>query len=261
MRGTKADVLNRRDELLAYIINKEETTIEELAMVFSVSTLTIRRDIEELKNNDVVSVRNGFVRITDNRKFFFRDKSFYVERKRIQMRAAELIEDGDVIYINTSFTALGMLEFIQNTYCTVVTNNSHIFDLNLDNRIIPILTGGEIRQPRSSLSGEYTLEMLNRIRANKCFVGVDGISLDGTAFVRNGGALSCSVHHEAIINETMLKNCTGKRYITVLSNRFGRIDRFSCGTLDNVDGIITDSQANPLDVSELKSRGIEVLLV
>ena len=157
MRGTKADVLNRRDELLAYIINKEETTIEELAMVFSVSTLTIRRDIEELKNNDVVSVRNGIVRIKDNRKFFFRDKSFYVERKRIQMRAAELIEDGDVIYINTSFTALGMLEFIQNTYCTVVTNNSHIFDLNLDNRIIPILTGGEIRQPRSSLSGEYTL--------------------------------------------------------------------------------------------------------
>ena len=107
MRGTKADVLNRRDELLAYIVNKEETTIEELAMVFSVSTLTIRRDIEELKNNDVVSVRNGIVRIKDNRKFFLRDKSFYVERKRIQMRAAELIEDGDVIYINTvSYTHL-----------------------------------------------------------------------------------------------------------------------------------------------------------
>ena len=160
MKSSRVDVQNRRDKILDYIISKEEVTLDELAMFFSVSSITIRRDIEELRNNRQIDVRNGVVTINPKYKGFIKDYNHSLERKLIQKKAAELIDDGDVIFINTSFTALGVLDYIEDKYCTVVTNNTHILDLDLSGDIIPILTGGEIRQPRSSLSGEFGLLLL-----------------------------------------------------------------------------------------------------
>lgn len=262
MRNSIAEVQERRKQLLDYLISVNESSIEKLAMVFSVSTITIRRDIEEFRANGMVNVRNGIVVVTDAYRKKLRDDSFSFEKRQIQRKAATLVEDRDVLFINTSYTALGILEYITDVYCTVVTNNTHILDMSLGSNISVILTGGEVRQPRSSLSGEYTLELLRKIRANKCFIGVDGICLESGSMVVGGvsGELSCSVLHESRVNEMMLRCCTGKRYVTVTSDRINHTDRFSCGSLSLVDGLITDNRANPLFVSDLKALGVEVLL-
>ena len=261
MKSSKAEVQNRRDKLLDYIVSKDKVTLDELAMFFSVSAITIRRDIEELKNNRQVDIRNGIITINPKYKSLIKDYHHSNERRLIQEKAAELVEDGDVIFINTSFTALGVLEYIDNKYCTVITNNTHILDLDLDSNIVPILTGGEVRQPRSSLSGNFALDTLRKVNANKCFIGVDAISLEGGALVGSGGELYCAVNHESIINSAMLNYCSGKKYIVLTSDRINRIDRFSCGSLANVDAIITDKRIDPLASRELKSRGVEIILV
>ena len=49
MKSSKEEVQNRRDKVLDYIVSKETTSIDELSMYFSVSSITIRRDIEELQ--------------------------------------------------------------------------------------------------------------------------------------------------------------------------------------------------------------------
>lgn len=258
MKSSKAEVQNRRDKLLDYIINKEEVSLEELALFFSVSSITIRRDVEELRNNDQVFLRNGIVSINPRYKALLKDNHYAAERKLIQVKAAEFVDDYDVIFINTSFTALGILNYIEDRFCTVITNNTHILDLDLGQNIVPILTGGEIRQPRSSLSGEFALNMMNSVKANKCFIGVDGISLEGGSL---RGELSCAVHHEAIINGYMINHCAGKKYVVVTSERLNRADRFSCGDLTMIDAIITDKRADTLTVNELRNRDIEVILV
>lgn len=260
MKSSKAEVQERRDQLLDYIISKQEVTIDELALFFSVSSITIRRDIEELRGNGLVEIRNGIITVNPKYMNLLKDSHHANERKMIQKKAATLIEDGDVIFINTSFTALGILKFIEDKFCTVVTNNTHILDLDLGSNIVPILTGGEVRQPRSSLSGEFAIEMLRNINANKCFIGVDGISLDGKALVGSGGELYCAVHHEAAINGAMLNYCIGKKYVVVTSDRLNRVDRFSCGSLGSVSALITDKTADHLTISELKNRGIDIIL-
>ncbi len=261
MKSSKAEVQKRRDKLLDYIISKESTSIDELAQYFSVSAITIRRDVEELRSNDQVDLRNGTVTINPRYKRNLKDNHHALERKAIQKKAAKLIEEGDVIFINTSYTALGILEYIEDKFCTVVTNNTHILDLNLPANIVPILAGGEIRQPRSSLSGEFTIDVLRKVHATKCFIGVDGISFEGGSFVGGGGQLYCAVHHESIINGVMLNSCIGKRYIVLTSERLNRTDRFSCGNLSLVDGVITDHRADTFSINELKSRGIEVIII
>ncbi len=260
MKSSKAEVQKRRDSVLNYIISKETVTLDELAVYFSVSTITMRRDIEELRSNNQIDIRNGIITVNPHFKSLLKDNYHSAERKLIQRKAAQLVEDRDVIFINTSFTALGVLEYVQDTFCTVVTNNTHILDLNLSPNIIPILTGGEIRHPRSSLSGEFAVEMLKKVNATKCFIGVDGISLESGALLGSGGELSCSVHHEAVINGTMINYCSGKKYVVVTSDRLNRADRFPCGNLNKIDAIITDKRADTYVVSELRARGIEVIL-
>ena len=261
MKSSKAEVQERRDKVLDYIIDKETTTLDELALFFSVSAITIRRDIEELRSLDKVDMRNGVVSVNPRFKRFLKDNHYASERKAIQKKAAQFVEERDVIFINTSYTALGILEYIDDKFCTVVTNNTHILDLTLPQNIVPIMTGGEIRQPRSSLSGEFTIDMIRAVNATKCFIGVDGISLEGGALMGGGGGLYCAVHHESVVNSTMLNSCKGKKYIVVTSERINRTDRFSCGNLSMIDGIITDAKADHHAVKELQERGIEVILV
>ena len=116
MKSSKEEVQNRRDKVLDYIVSKETTSIDELSMYFSVSSITIRRDIEELRNNDMVDMRNGIVTINPRYKRHLKDNHHAAERRQIQMKAAKFIEDGDVIFINTSYTALGILEYIEDIY-------------------------------------------------------------------------------------------------------------------------------------------------
>ncbi len=261
MKSSKEEVQKRRDEILDYIISKETTSIDELALFFSVSTITIRRDIEELRSNDQVDMRNGIVTINPRYKRHLKDNHHAPERKAIQKKAATFVEEGDVIFINTSYTALGILEYIDGKFCTVITNNTHILDLNLGQNIVAILTGGEIRQPRSSLSGEFSIDTIRKVHATKCFIGVDGISLERGSYVGGGGDLTCAVHHEAIINGAMLSSCVGKRFVVVTSERLNRADRFSCGNLSMVDAVITDHRADNFIINDLKSRGVEVYIV
>ena len=242
-------------------MSKDEVTFDELAVFFSVSAITIRRDVDELKANNIVDVRNGIITVNPKTKGLIKDRHNRNERRAIQKKAAELIQDRDVIFINTSFTALGILEFVEDKYCTVITNNTHILDLDLGYNITPILTGGEIRQPRSSLSGEFTLEMLRSVNANKCFIGVDAISLEGGSLMGSGGEMYSSVHYEAVVNAAMINNCTGENYVVVTSDRLNRVDRFSCGNLLKVSAIITDNRADTHVINELRARGTKVILV
>ncbi len=261
MKNSKAEVQDRRDKEFNYILSKNEVSIDELALFFSVSSITIRRDIDEMRSNGLVDIRNGVVTINEKYRKNLKDNYHSSERKLIRKKAAQFVEDGDVLFINTSFTALGILEYIEDKHCTVITNNTHILDLELGSNITSILTGGEIRQPRSSLSGEVALDMIRRIHADKCFIGVDAISFEGGAIMGAGGELYCSVHHEAAINKMMLNNCSGKKYVVLTSDRLNKTDRFSCGNLSGIDAIITDRRADIHAVNELKSRGINIILV
>ncbi|MEE3425196.1 MAG: DeoR family transcriptional regulator, partial [Erysipelotrichaceae bacterium] len=79
MKSSKEEVQNRRDKVLDYIVSKETTSIDELSMFFSVSSITIRRDIEELRNNDMVDMRNGIVTINPRYKRHLKDNHHAAE--------------------------------------------------------------------------------------------------------------------------------------------------------------------------------------
>ena len=253
MRSSKAEIQQRRENIITYLLENGESKIEDIASSLSTSTLTIRRDIEEFKESNIIGQRNGNLKLSEDFHLKLKKNKYSAERKAIQHETAGLIEENDVVFINTSYTALGVVKYIHNINCTVITNNINIVNIERDKSIVAIITGGEIREPRSSIVGEIAYNTISQIKANKCIIGVDGISLES--------GLSSSVLHEAGITELMLKSCKGKRYVLASSERLNHTDKFFCGNLDLVDCIITDNKAEMLTVYELQRRGIEVILV
>ena len=185
---------------------------------------------------------------TDNREA--EDK----EQKHIIARyAAELVEDGDTIFINSSSTALLMLDYLKGKSVIVVTNNGFAVGHPHDPQVEIIMTGGEIYQRRKSLVGEFALQTLTKINADKAFIGVGGISVSS--------GITTSVLPETAINEMMMRRCQGSCYVLAARQKIGREHNFLSGTIDKIDTLITCPGASADEIKNLRAHGVEVIEV
>lgn len=251
MKSTKKEIKKRKNSIINYLKNKGQTSIEDIALYFSMSTLTIRRNIEEFKRKGIIEQNNGKLKLVDNPKTNFILNEFDKEKQLIQIKTASLIKENDIIFINNSYTALGCLKYVKNTTCTVITNNLNIVNLDLDPKINTLITGGELKEPRSSLIGDITKKNILSINATKCIIGVDGLDLD------NG--LSILDYNESSITECMIKSSVYDRIVVCTSNKINKTDGFFTGKIDSITKVVTDNRIDMLLVYELKNRGIEVL--
>ena len=197
MKRSKALVAGRRDEITAILEGRGQVSVAELAEHFDVSALTIRRDLDYLESQQVLTRQYGTATLLNP---FGRPSGSRQIRanKAIAREAARHVEDGDCIFINTSSTALGLLEFITAQDVTVITNNGKALMLEERQNVSVLLTGGEIRPPRASMTGEIAMETIKRVTAAKSFLGCTGLSA-------NFG-LTSATSPEPAINSVMLEH-------------------------------------------------------
>ena len=195
MKRSKALVASRRDEITAILEVRGQVSVAELAEHFDVSVLTIRRDLDYLESQQVLTRQYGTATLLNP---FGRPSGSRQIRanKAIAREAARHVEDGDCIFINTSSTALGLLEFITAQDVTVITNNGKALMLEERQNVSVLLTGGEIRPPRASMTGEIAMETIKRVTAAKSFLGCKVVSA-------NFG-LTIATSPEPAINSVML---------------------------------------------------------
>jgi len=171
----------------------------------------------------------------------------------IAKRAANLIEDGDIVFINTASTALLLLKYLKGVRCTIFTNNGKAIGLDLDPNIQIVITGGELRNPKDSMVGEFAINTLKKVNANKCFLGCNGITAES--------GITTEAMPETTINETMLLQTRGKRYILCDHSKIGIQHRFNSGDISLVDSLITDYVADKSELRALADKGVEIISV
>ena len=150
MKNSKSVVFKRQQALLKELREEKTIDVETVAQKLNVSPTTIRRDLVMFEKQNLIERFHGGATLleeslreednpTDNREA--EDK----EQKHIIARyAAELVEDGDTIFINSSSTALLMLDYLKGKNVIVVTNNGFAVGHPHDPQVEIIMTGGEI---------------------------------------------------------------------------------------------------------------------
>jgi len=254
MKHSNDFVYNRRRQIYNILRTQGEVRVDVTASSFGVSPLTIRRDLEHFENMGLVERFYGGARLTKtepNENIF--SSPLDLNKQAIARRAASFVEDGDIIFINTSSTALLMLDYIEAQHVTVVTNNGNALTCNIRNNLTVVLTGGEIRIPKESMVGAFAINNLNMVTAAKSFLGVSGLSAQA--------GLSTAVLQEVAIDKIMLERVTGKRTILADFTKIGLSNKFISGSISDVDRLVTDMQADPWILNEFLELGVEVVQV
>lgn len=247
----------RKQRILEYITQKPQITVAELSEVFGVSAVTIRKDLNELsKRGEIKRTYGGAVGVGLSQKEEGEDEKEVVnmERKReIAEKAIRFIEEGNTLIIDAGSTTQELAKLIVERKIrglTIITNAFNIADVFRENSDYEVVfTGGQYRKKILSCVGPYTNTILSSINADKLFMGGNGISL--VKGVTTPNVL------EAEVKQNMMRS-SREHYLLADSSKFGRILLSKVADIEDLDYLVTDSQADAEIVENIRKLGVTV---
>ncbi|MDR0399347.1 MAG: DeoR/GlpR family DNA-binding transcription regulator [Treponema sp.] len=172
-------MMNRHNRILDVLIQKQKVEVTVLAGLLSVSQVTIRKDLDILEQRGLVRREHGYACVdltNDVRKCMAYN---YDVKKRIALRAAETVQDGETVFIESDSICALLAEELVNTRrdVTIVTNS--VFITNHISRTQNgkiILLGGYFEKDAEVTVGPITSKCAEIFFSDKFFIGVDGFS-------------------------------------------------------------------------------------
>lgn len=258
MKNSKSVVFKRQQALLKALKEYGSIDVETIAQELKVSATTIRRDLQMFEKQNLVTRFHGGAQLAEGtlqEEDASQIQSSTVlidgeQKHTIARYAATLIDEGDTIFTNSSSTTLLLLNYIKDKRVIIVTNNGNVLGYPKDPKVDIILTGGEVYKLKQSMVGEYALHTLSKISANKAFIGVGGISVEG--------GITTSVLPETAVNEMMMQRCQ-MCYVLAPIRKIGRSHNFLSGSISDVDTLITCRGADENALNQLREKGVHVV--
>lgn len=247
----------RREKIQEYLTVHQIARTADLCEMLDASEATVRRDLEWLEVKGILERTHGGAilnqRITLEQEYQQRAQHHPEEKRRIGELAASLIEEGDIVFINSGTTATQVLMNIRNnSNITVITNNvSAAMELG-EPGFHYQLTGGEFQPRSNSLAGRFARDNLGLVYANKIILGVDGISLKHGCTVPSNG--------EAEVVRKMIERTKGSIIVVADHSKWGVVSNFPVATIDEIETFVTDDKLASTAIESLAEKNIECLI-
>ena len=254
---TRAD---RLAELLERLITDGRIDVEPSANALGVSAATIRRDLDQLADQQLLSrTHGGAVPNTTSYDLPLRYKTTTrgEAKRRIALQAVEMLWPGCTVSLNGGTTTVEIARAIPGAAAlrdgvTVVTNAINLATELTVRPFIKIVVCGGVARPHSyELVGSIASETLGQLTPDICFLGAMG--LDPRA------GITTNDEAESAINRVMVTQA--KRTIVVADgSKLGRVAFSRICHVNEVDALLTDRSAEPTIVQRLRSQGLEVIV-
>lgn len=249
----------RRRALLTTFVNGHgQATVAELAEVFSVSTDTVRRDLDWLAQQGAVArTYGGAITLSGlaSTDTAFSDRtSVHTDAKRaISIATADRISDGETVLLNGGTTTLAVASALTvRRNLTIVTNNLRVPAEIPANSVRDVyILGGSCRLTSNVTVGPVAFPGMEGVSADVAVIGVGGVS------ARAG--LSTTNLQEAQMMAQMIESA--QRIIIVTdSSKFGRNAFAHIARLEAVTVLVTEA-APDTELSEvLQAAGVEIVI-
>lgn len=228
----------RQQEIMSILkATKGFVTVKQLCDALFASESSIRRDLKSLEERGLVKRSYGGASLVVNFSnivtFNRRTRENTAAKKEIAKKAAELIKDGDIIFLDQSSTAFYLAnEILNRSSLTVVTNNIEIMMLLSNSGLKLISSGGFLSdENRNCLVGGDAQRTFENIFADIMFFSVKAISDDAVV-------TDCSIE-EITVRNAMLKN-SDKKVLLCDSTKFGKRAPFKQCSLRDVNYLISE---------------------
>ena len=258
-------MLSRQEKRFKRIIKMLElinpTTVNNLASVMDVSHMTIRRDVEVLKERNLVDIFHGGVVLRDNKQtkwdpysLSVANKQMNQEKKNIAVKAAALIKSEDIISLDTGSTmeycARALPDCISITViCFTLNSLVHVSKLEMADIIFP---GGYFHKNTLMFESKEGIKLITGNPATTAFISASGVNLEI--------GVSCSNGYELKTKTEMIKSADQK-VLLVDSSKFDKVKSTLFAELTDFDVIISDKGIPDEYTIYCKNNGIELILV
>jgi len=259
---TRQPAKQRSEQILRLLQQSGEISVEHLCSVLKVSIATVRRDLDELDQRGLLRRTHGGAKNVEPLLYEpFHDSSFReqmeqhaAEKRRIALAAADLIQDGETVCLAPGTTTTEIVRSIRHRKnITVVVNSVNMaMELSQHTDLQVVVAGGALRPNWFSLVGPLTEMAMQQIFPDKLFLGVTGIHPESGLSCRNADAASAI--------RVMIRNA--KQTIVVADHsKLQAVSTYRICSLEDVDVLITDSDASATMVEAFRACGIEVRVV
>lgn len=248
----------RKMKIVEYLQEQSRASVQELSKIFQVSESTVRRDLQELEDAKLLKRTHGGAVCLENVNFeptfIEKEDKFRKEKESIARKAAEFIQDGDTLVIDSGTTTAYLAKEMKRFSNLKVVTNSIILAQELQGieGIEVIIIGGTLRQNTLSMVGPIAEKSLSMLRVDKAFMATNGLDLvDG---------LTTPNVVEAATKSKMID--IAKQVILLADyTKIGKVAFAKFADLSRIDTCIVDDKVRQDIIEKMGKSGINVCVV
>ncbi|MEU6996851.1 DeoR/GlpR family DNA-binding transcription regulator [Nonomuraea sp. NPDC046570] len=250
---------DRWNAILELLAQQGRLSVEEAAESLEVSTATIRRDFDQLAQQQMLTrTRGGAVvqSVSYDLPLRYKTARHADEKHRIAAAAADLVEPGAVVGMNGGTTTSELARTLATRATlesgfTIVTNALNIAaELTVRQHVKIVVTGGVARQQSYELIGPLASGVLEQVTLDVAFLGVDAFDVE----------MGASAHHEgeASVNNLLIGRAA-QVVVVADSSKVGRRAFARICPVERVDTLVTDERVSDEVVACFIEAGVKVI--
>ncbi len=254
----------RWNALLELLAESGRVSVEEAAERLMVSQATIRRDFDQLGQQQMITrTRGGAVAngVSYDLPLRYKSAKHSAEKQRIGEAAAALVTPGTVVGLNGGTTMTEVARALavrpdltsggEGAQLTVVTNALNIAnELLVRSRMKIVVAGGVVRPQSYELVGPLGGALLREVTLDVVLLGVDALDPE----------LGAAAHHEGEAAMNSLMVARARRVVIIAdSSKLGGHAFARICPIERIETLVTDSGAAPELLRRFRESGVEVV--
>jgi DeoR/GlpR family transcriptional regulator of sugar metabolism len=248
-RPSDAEVEQRRQDILRFVIDAEQVRIDQLTERFGVSLMTMHRDLDDLAERRLLRKLRGRVEaypaLTMETAKRFRQTVNLESKQALAAVAIEEVQAGQTVFLDDSTTVFPLAQRMTGPL-VVITNSLEVARILGDSAEIEVLLLGGRYTEFDSCVGPDTIGALSRMRADVSFVSATAVAV---------GRLFHTDREYAELKTAALR-MADRNVLVVDHSKFGKTATYAYGDVSDYDLVITDEQtpADELAAMDTKVR-------
>ena len=244
---------SKRKQLILEKITKDKfVSLEYLVKALDTSESTVRRDLDELESERKLRRVHGgaeslhFLQEEESNQ----EKSIknIQEKTKIAQKAASLIQEYDVIFIDAGTTNELLVNELHDPSVTVVTNSIHHATKLVERNIPTVIIGGVVKRSTDASIGGVALNQIGQLNFDKAFIGMNGI---------DDGFFTTPDMEEGAVKRAILENAK-RTYVLADASKLGNTSFAKVAPVSRARLITNQTESEVIQKIKEKTEVIEV---
>ena len=246
--------IQRHEKIIALVREYNFMPIEQLARELDVTPQTIRRDINQLCEENILRRYHGGATLgegLENEGAGSQKAKLQNEKIHIADLIAENIPDDASLFlsIGTTIEAVAMALVKKRKGLCIITNNIHVASIvSGRSDYTVIITSGVVRPVDGGVTGVATVDFINQFKTDYAVLSASGVDSDGSLLDFD--------YKEVSVMQAMMENAR-MRYLGVDHSKFGRNALVRMGDITEFDAVFTDRIPDEAMSKQLEAAGVK----